>query len=91
MERWEEGGRIKDGETGDLEDEGMKRMWRGWRQKDGRMGEMEEKWRGRGVENEGMGRWRKGRLKSEGNSKMEDRGMGKRWEHKRWRNRRDER
>lgn len=41
-------------------------------------GKMEEKWRGGGVENGGMGRWRNGRLKSEGNSSMEDRGMGER-------------
>lgn len=84
MERWEEGGRIKDGETGDLEDEGVRGRWRGRRM------EGWGKWRrNRGVENEGMGRWRDGILKSEGNSRMEDRGMGERWKDKRWRNRRD--
>lgn len=28
MERWEGGGRMKDGETGDVEDEGMRGRWR---------------------------------------------------------------
>lgn len=70
-------------ETGDTEDEGVRGRWREWRQKDRKMGKMEEKWRGGGIENGGMGR-----LKSEGKSRVEDRGMGVRWEDKRWRNRR---
>lgn len=56
MEGWEEGGRIKGGETGDMEDEGMRGRWGDWRKKDGRMGKMEEKWRR-------SGKWRDGKMK----------------------------
>lgn len=54
MERWEEGGRIKDGEIGDMEDEGIRGRWRDRRQKDGKNGGEMERWRG--------GKWRDGKM-----------------------------
>lgn len=55
---------------------------KGWEEEDGGMGKMVRWGDMEGWEMEG---WEGGRVKSEGDSKMEDGGMGGRWKDKRWR------
>lgn len=61
---------------------------KGWEEEDGGMGKMERWGEMGGVGDRGMGRWKDGRVKSEGDREMEDGGMGGRWKDKRWRDRR---